>query len=293
APGWTAVYGAQGVITGRDVRTGDPASGTLRRLQDEYSAINPRLGVIRALRPGREAFASLGVLYEAPTTMELEDDARGGGATLDAMRGAVLEFGLRGETAVAADAPRWHWDASVYYARIRDAILSVDDPDAPGTSLSTNIDRTIHAGVEVLAGADIPLAPGHRIEPLPSATWNACSFDDDPVYGNNRLPAAPAYLLRGEVLYRNDAGFFAGPTFDLVGRRHADFANSYRVGSHGLVGLRIGVERARWEAFGEVRNLLDREHVGMLLVNDRAAAHASVLHAGEPRSVFVGVRMRY
>lgn len=293
APGWTAVYGAQGVITGRDVRTGDPASGTLRRLQDEYSAINPRLGVIRALGPGREAFASLGVLYEAPTTMELEDDARGGGATLDAMRGAVLEFGLRGETAVAADAPRWHWDASVYYARIRDAILSVDDPDAPGTSLSTNIDRTIHAGVEVLAGADIPLAPGHRIEPLLSATWNAFSFDDDPVYGNNRLPAAPAYVLRGEVLYRNDSGFFAGPTFDLVGRRYADFGNGYRVGSHALMGLRTGIARGGWEAFAGIRNVFDRRHVGMLLVRDHAGPGAPVLHAGEPRSVHVGMRVVY
>src|SRR5690606_41956259 len=86
APGWTAVYGAQGVITGRDVRTGDPASGTLRRLQDEYSAINPRLGVIRALGPGREAFASLGVLTEAPPTTALADDPRRGSATPVAWR---------------------------------------------------------------------------------------------------------------------------------------------------------------------------------------------------------------
>ena len=293
APGWTAVYGAQGVVTGRDVRTGDIASGAVRQLQDDYSAINPRLGVIRALGEGREAFASIGTLYEAPTTMELEDDVRGGGETLDAMRGSVLEFGLRGTTGVSADAAHWHWDASAYYARVRDAILSIDDPDAPGTSLSTNVDRAIHAGIEALAGASLPLGGGHRIEPLLSATWNAFSFDDDPLYGNNHLPAAPAYALRGEVLYRNDAGLFAGPTFDLVGRRYADFSNDYRVGSHGLVGLRLGMEREGWEAFGEIRNLFDREHVGMLLVHDRAASDASVLHAGEPRSVYVGLRVRY
>lgn len=293
APGWTAVYGAQGVFTGRDVRDGDLASGTVRRLQDDYSAINPRLGVIRALGKGHEAFASLGTLYEAPTTMELGDDVRGGDETLDAMRGTVLELGLRGATVAPADALRWHWDASVYYARVRDAILSIDDPGAPGTSLSTNIDRTVHAGLEALLGLSIPMAGGHRIEPLLSATWNAFSFDDDPVYGDNHLPAAPEYALRGEVLYRNDAGFFAGPTFDLVGRRYADFANRYRVGSYGLVGLRVGIERERWEAFGELRNLLDREHVGMLMVNDRAAADASVLHAGEPRSVYLGMRYRF
>ena len=28
----------------------------------------------------------------------------------------------------------WHWDVAAYYARIRDEILSVDDPAAPGTA---------------------------------------------------------------------------------------------------------------------------------------------------------------
>lgn len=294
APDWTLVYGAQGVLTGRDVRSTDIASGASRQLRADYASFNPRLGVIRRLAPGSEAFASLGRLYEAPTVFELEDDARGDGSTLDAMHGTVVEAGLRGASAPDGAAAAWHWDVSLYCARIRDAILSVEDPSAPGTSLSTNIARTVHAGLEAAVGASFrPGGGAYRIEPLVSATVNAFSFDDDPVYGDNDLPAAPAYAVRGEVMYRHARGFFAGPTFDLVGARHADFANRYRVGGYSLLGLRLGIERERWQLFAEARNLADRNHVATFSVRNRAAPGDAILQAGLPRTLHAGLRVRF
>ncbi|MGO1542557.1 MAG: TonB-dependent receptor family protein [Luteimonas sp.] len=294
APDWTLVYGAQGVFTSRDVRNTDVASGTLLNPTADYSSFNPRLGLIRGLGPGSQAYASLGRLYEAPTTFELEDDVRGDGSTLDAMHGSVVEIGMRGAVESGAAAAIWRWDVSAYYARIRDAILSIDDPGAPGTSLSANIDRTVHAGVEALVGGSFPLGGGaHRIEPQVSATWNAFSFDGDATYGDNDLPAAPGHVVRGEVMYRHDSGFHVGPTFDLVGARYADFSNTYRVGSYHLLGLRAGIERERWSAFGEIRNLLDEPHVGQLTVRDRAGADDALLQAGSPRAVHVGLRLRF
>jgi len=294
ATDWTLVYGAQGVFTGRDVSTTDLASGAVVNPKDDYSSLNPRIGVIRAISPTSELFASASRLYEAPTTFELEDDARGDGSTLDAMHGNVIEAGLRGATAGSAEATRWHWDVSAYYARLNDEILSIDDPSAPGTSLSANVDRTIHAGIEALVGASIPFAGGaHRIEPLVSASYNKFSFDGDAIYGDNDLPAAPDYAVRGEVMYRHDGGFFAGPTFDLVGSRYADFSNTYRVGSYSLLGLRAGIERQNWSLFAEVRNLLDKEYVGVLTVKDRANPNDALLQAGAPRSVSVGLRYHF
>ncbi len=293
APDWTLVYGAQGVFTRRDVRSVTVATGALQSPKGDYSSINPRLGVIRALGADSEVYGSLSRLYEAPTTFELEDDVRGGESTLDAMRGGVAEFGVRGASGAGGGAARWHWDVSAYYARIRNEILSVDDPGAPGTSLSANIDRTVHAGIEALFGASVPLGGAHRVEPLVSATYNAFSFDGDAVYGDNDLPAAPDYVVRGELMYRHDGGFHVGPTFDLVGSRHADFSNAYAVGSYRLLGLRAGVERGRWSAFGEVRNALGEKYVGLLTVRDRAGADDALLQAGEPRSVYLGLRLKF
>lgn len=294
APEWTLVYGGQGVFTSRDVSTIDIESGTRSNPNGDYASFNPRLGAIYALSPTNALFASLGRLYEAPTNFELTDDVRGNNTLLDAMHGNVVEVGMRGGTAMTTAAPRWNWDLSVYYAKIHDEILSVDDPFAPGTSLSENVDSTTHAGIEALVGASFPFAGGaHRIEPLVSVTYNDFSFDNDPVYGNNDLPAAPEYAVRGEVMYRNDNGFFAGPTFDLVGARWADFSNTYRVGAYTLMGLRVGVERERWEVFGELRNAFDEAYVGTMSVRDTADADAAILQPGAPRSVYVGMRLRF
>lgn len=177
---------------------------------------------------------------------------------------------------------------------LRNEILSIDSPTVPGTSLSTNIDKTTHAGIEAWLGASFAIGPGgHRIEPLLNMTFNAFSFDSDAVYGNNRLPSAPRYFLRGEVMYRNAAGFSAGPTFDLIGKRYIDFANSYGVGSYGLLGVRFGYTADRWEIFAEGRNLLDRLYVATVVVKDRANPNLEMLYPGSPRSVFVGTHYRF
>jgi iron complex outermembrane recepter protein len=292
APAWTLTYGAQLVEASRDVRTTDANSGEVRNPNVDYSAFNPRVGVIHALSARHELFASVSRLYEAPTSFELEDDVRGSNATLDAMHGTVYEMGLRGASA-ATSAAHWNWDVSVYYAQIRDEILSVDDPAAPGNSLTTNIDRTTHAGIEALLGASFALGGMHSIEPLVSVTLNDFSFDGDPVYGDNDLPAAPAYAVRGEVMYRNARGFHVGPTFDLIGERYADFVNSYRIGSYGLLGVRGGFSGEGWEVFAELRNLLDRKYVANVGVQNEAAPDAAILYPGAPISAYAGLRMSF
>jgi iron complex outermembrane receptor protein len=282
APRWTLVYGTQFVSADRDV------SG----FRGSYDAFNPRLGVILSLSEGSEWYASVSRIYEAPTTFELVDDATGAGTPLEAMHGVVVETGLRG-TAIHGDT-RLNWDVSGYYTGLRNEILSIDDPLAPGTSLSSNIDKTTHAGIETLFGASFAVGGDrHRIEPLLSATFNAFTFNSDPTYGDNRLPSAPRWFARGEVMYANASGFRAGPTFDFVGPRFVDFANSYRIGSYGLLGARTSFNSGRWELYAEARNLLDRQYVATVVVKDQASADSEVLFPGAPRSVYLGARYQF
>jgi iron complex outermembrane receptor protein len=293
APDWTAVYGAQAVSAGREIRNVTVATGALRNPEGDYRSVNPRVGLIHQLTPAVQLFANLSRLYEAPTLYELEDDVRGNQSTLDAMHGTVVEVGTRG--AHEAGRHRWHWDVAVYYARLRDEILSRDDPNAPGTSLSTNVDGTVHAGIEALLGASLALADAgtHRIEPLVNVTLNDFRFRGDPLYGNNRLPAAPTHAIRGELLYRHASGFFAGPTLDVIGRRYADFSNTYTVDGYTLWGLRAGLTGKDWELYAEARNLADRNYVSLFSVRNAAAADAAILTPGEPRSVYVGARLKF
>ncbi|WP_116365727.1 TonB-dependent receptor family protein [Parahaliea mediterranea] len=291
ASNWTLVYGLQALWTEREIWNETVASGALRNPEGSYDSVNPRLGLIYDVSDNVSLFANLSRTYEAPTNYELEDDVSASNALLDAMSGTVLEVGSRGQQALG-NASNWHWDVALYYGEINDEILSVDDPAAPGTSLSANVDNTIHAGIEALVGASFALdaAGVHSLQPTLSVTVNEFSFDDDALYGDNQLPAAPGYALRGEVLYRHASGFYAGPTFDVIDERYADFANTYQVESYQLLGLRAGYSSERWELFAEVKNLLDEDYIATVKVRDVAAPDAAVLAPGARLSAFAGVR---
>lgn len=290
---WTLVYGAQIVSANREVKTTTVSDGSVRNPEDDYSSVNPRAGVIFALSDNNQLFANVSRLFEPPTTFELEDDVSASDETLEAMQGTVVEFGTRGQAAIG-QASNWHWDATLYYAQIRDEILSMDDPNSPGDSLTTNIDKTTHAGIEMLAGASFAIGIGtHRIEPLISITYNDFQFDGDDVYGDNDLPAAPGYAVRGEILLRHLSGYYFGPTFDIVDERYVDFSNSYQVDGYELIGLRGGYETKDWKAFVDLKNLTDEEYVSTVSVRDVAAANADVLYPGAPRSVQVGFRVQF
>jgi len=295
APRWTLVYGTQGVVTRRAVRDKNLALGSTRDQQQTYSSINPRIGLIYDLAKNREVYANISRIYEAPNNFVLDNDIRKDNSTLAATQGVSYEVGTRGGGALPFDASTWRWSLALYYAQIRDEILSVENPAQPGNTFSQNYGKTVHAGVETLLGASFPFAGGaNRIEPIISVTYNHFRFDDDPSFGNNQLPYAPDYVLHGEVMVRNrDLGVYAGPTFDWVGARYVDMANTYGVDGYALVGLRAGVARGRWELFAEARNLTDKKYVSNVTVLTQADANARVLNAGGPRSVFVGMRLRY
>jgi iron complex outermembrane receptor protein len=285
------VLAAQSVSADRDVRNTDAVTNVLDNPKDSYSQINPRIGIIYAPRDELSIYANASRLFEAPTSYELQDNVAGGDATLDPMSGTVFEVGTRGGGDLGARGS-WAWDFSYYYARIDDEILSVEDPTAPGTSLVTNIDATVHSGVEGVLSASIGLGSGRSIEPLVSFTLNDFRFDADPVYGNNRLAAAPDYFVRGELIYRSADGFYAGPTFEFVGRRYADFANTYAIDSHGLLGVRAGWSSGRWTFFADLRNVLDEAYVANHAVRNVAGPDDAILNPGEPASAYFGmVRM--
>jgi iron complex outermembrane receptor protein len=289
---WTAVFGAQVVSAARDVLVTNALTGAVTNPDARYTTVNPRAGVIASLNEAGEVYGNVSRLFEAPTTFQLIDQVRGGNTTLDPMTGTVAEIGWR-STASPSQGIRWTWDIAAYYARISNEILSLDDPNAPGNSLVTNIDKTTHTGVEAFVGGSVAVSGAHRIEPQVSVTLNQFHFDDDPVYGTNRLPAAPPYAARGEVLYKHTGGFYAGPTFDFVGKRYVDFANSYTVDRYGLMGLRAGFSGRRWEVFGEVRNIFDTDYIATVSVLNVAPADARVLNPGAPVSAYTGLRYSF
>ena len=285
--------GAQVVAAERRVRRVDADSGAVRAPSGDFSRVNPRAGIIYRASRGVDLFANISSLYEPPTTYELEDEASGTSSVLEAMRGTVLELGTRGRRELA-EGGRFDWEVAVYRAEIENEILSIDDPNAPGTSLAANFEDTTHSGLEASFGAKLPLGSnGAVLAPRVSLSINDFSFDGDRYYGDNALPAAPGHVLRGEMLYRHPSGFYLGPTFEVVDERFADFANTYRVGRYELLGLRGGWAGERLNVFAEAVNVTEERYVATIGVRDRAAADADILNPGAPRSLYLGLRGRF
>jgi iron complex outermembrane receptor protein len=290
---WLLELAVQGVSADREIRNTSVATGALRNPRGSYSHVNPRVGFIRSVSEGIDFYGNLSTLYEVPTNYQLDDEASGSNGVLDAMHGTVLELGVRGQRTLSAER-QLAWDVAWYQAEVRDEILSVDDPAAPGTSLSSNIDRTRHDGLEAVVSAQLPIgSSGAAIAPVVSLTVNDFSFDNDAVYGNRELPAAPGYAVRGEVLLRLANGAFVGPTFDVIDDRYADFMNTYVIDSYTLVGLRAGWTNDKWHVFGEIKNAGDEQYIATHSVLDVAGPEAAILSPGEPQSAYFGVSARF
>jgi iron complex outermembrane receptor protein len=297
---WTLTPALQGVLAHREVNSigVNPVTGALNgqnsNPNDNYQGINPSLGLMYRFEKNASAYANVSRMYEPPTNYNLGDNVNAGAGdkTLKAMEGTSIEVGTRGTHDFNA-LNTMNWDLSLYYSWLNNEILSISPQ--PGLSLSTNVDNTIHAGVEGLIGGQFALDDKgtHAIAPMINITYNHFNFDHNPVYGNNRLAAAPDYFLKGEVLYRHASGFFIGPTFDVVGKRYADFTNNYKISGYGLLGARTGWSNNHYKVFFEARNLLDKNYVSSNSVVENGTAASQVLNSGAPVSFFGGVEVTF
>jgi iron complex outermembrane receptor protein len=285
APKWKLVYGAQAIHTTRSIKS----SG----FDETYSSVNPRAGLIHELTPNSELYSNISRAYEAPTLFQPTAYANSGtgastGRAVKATNGIVYEIGTRGQS--TSDGSRLYWDTAFYYAKLNDEILSAT---VMGETHPFNASKTSHAGIEALVGGSIPMGSGHQIAPLVSATFNRFNFVNDATYGNNQLPAAPIYAIRGELLYKHANGIFAGPTFDMIGSRYADFASTYKVDSYSLWGLRAGYSEKSWEVYGELRNAINKSYVSYTSVSGSYGPSDAVIYPGAPRTLYAGAKFRF
>ena len=261
---------------------------------NDYTGFNPSLGLMYNLTKNASLYTNATRLYAPPTNYNIADNITSGSSTtnLKAMEGTSVEIGTRGKHNINA-LNSVNWDLALYYSWLNNEILSVTP--ASGTPIAANFNNTVHAGVEGLIGGNFALegTGTHSIRPLLSYTVNSFNFDNDRTYGNNALPAAPDYFLKGEAMYHHSAGYFMGPTFDVVGKRWGDYANTYKIDSYGLLGMRTGWSNNHYKLYVEGRNLLDTVYVANTNILNTAGSGDAMLNVGAPLSFYGGVEITY
>jgi iron complex outermembrane receptor protein len=246
-----------------------------------YDGFSPKVGWRHEFSPRVQAFANYSRSFEPPSFGEL---AGGPGITqVNAQKAQTFELGTRGAL------PALEWDAAVYHAKVEDELLA--QQDGSGNLLGTvNAPHTLHSGVEL---GMVCRLRGFELRAM--YLWNDFRFDGHPVYGNNTLPGIPEQFLRGELLYRTPAGFYAGPTFEWSPRSYpVDMANTLYAAPYALVGAKVGMQVARgFSWFVEGRNLANEKYAATTsVIADANGMDTAAFNPGEGRGVFAGLEWK-
>ncbi|MEO8004609.1 MAG: TonB-dependent receptor [Betaproteobacteria bacterium] len=274
------VVGAQASRSSRKYEDHFLANGD-NSFDSDYEAISPKFGWRHEFSPQVQAFANVSRSFEPPSFGEL---AGGPGITqVSAQKADTLEIGSRGNLTDLT------WDAALYYAKVRDELLGLND--ANGNPLGTvNAPHTLHVGAEL--GVTKRLS---NIELRAAYLWNDFRFDGDPVYGNNTLPGIPKHFFKGEALYRFASGFYIGPTAEWSPQRYpVDMANTLFADSYALFGLKLGSQsKTGLSWFVEGRNLSNQKYAATTnVIANAKGADSAQFNPGEGRGVYAGVEWK-
>lgn len=249
-------------------------------VEQSYTGRVGRLGLRHDYAPGIQFYGNLSQSHEPPTLSEMA-----GAQVINknaAQTANTLELGLR-----------WKYDTldldlAVYRSEIRDELLALND--ANGNALGTiNADRTLHQGFE-FGGSwtlDQFVVRGQYL-------LNDFRFDNDKVYGDNRLGGIPKQFVKGEVLWQQN-GWYAGPTLEWVpGHYNVDHAETLYAEGYAIWGAKLGYRQPHgFGFFVEGRNVSDKTYIATTgVVADAKGQDQAQFLPGDGRAVFAGVEWR-
>jgi iron complex outermembrane receptor protein len=279
---WALSLGAQALKSERRSRDLFITGGNDESFDVDYSGFSPKIGVLYQLDPQTQFFGNLSRSLEPPSFGELTGGP--GVSQVEEQRATTAELGFRTRR------DRLSMDLALYRARVDDELLALTD--GAGNPLGTvNAKRTIHQGLEF--GLAWQLAEAFKLSA--NYLWNDFRFDEDPVYGDNKLAGVPPGQLRAELRWQPSERFYATPNLEWVPNDYyVDHANSFRAPGYTLLGLKIGGRiGGQWNWFADARNLQDRKWIATTnVVADARGRDGANFLPGDGRSIYVGVEWR-
>jgi iron complex outermembrane receptor protein len=160
-----------------------------------------------------------------------------------------------------------------------------------------NANRTRHYGVETGLAWQIPGALFVRggegrdyITMRVAYTFGRFTYVNDPTYGSNDIPGAPAHHVNAELKYEHPSGFSISPRVEWVPESYfVNSDNTVKNDAWATLGLRAEwtVARAGLTAFLEALNLVDERYSGSVQVDNAAARF---FEPADRRAVYAGLR---
>jgi iron complex outermembrane recepter protein len=276
----------------------DPEGNQSNR--QDFWGFNSKFGAIYEINRKTQAFVNFSRSWQPPSLDNLVDFTEGPNSSvaytpLQPQHAWTAEVGTRGEYS------RFQWELSLYRSWVRDELLEIND--AFGNDIGTrNVPRTNHQGIE--ASLEVELLreilvskqsnrSGDRLSFDQSYTLNDFHFDQNAVYGDNRLPGIPIHVYEAQLLYEGPSGFYAGPNLQCNPSRYpVDEANTLFADSYALLGFRTGFRRTNgFSVFIDCRNLTNQRYAASIdvIADARTEPSPEIFHPGDGRSFYGGV----
>jgi len=300
-PRCSILAGAQAIFAERHFKDEfftDEAGNQSNR--QNFWGFNPKLGAMYEIDSKIQAFVNVSRSWQPPSLDNLVDFDEGPNSSvvytpLSPQHAWTIEVGTRGEYS------RFEWELSLYRSWFRNELLEIND--AFGNDIGTrNVPRTNHQGIETSLEIELlrdvlvkkqSNRAGDRLSIDQSYTLNDFHFDQNAVYGDNRLPGIPVHVYEAQLLYQNPFGFYAGPNLQCnLSRYPVDEANTLFADSYVLLGFRAGFRRTNgFSVFIDCRNLTNQHYAASIdvIADARTEPNPEIFHPGDGRSFYGGV----
>ncbi len=257
-----------------------------------FSKTTPALGLVYAVSPALNLYASAGTGFETPTLNELSyaTPSTGFNFNLKPSTSRQAEIGLK---AFVGDATRVN--LALFRITTEDEIVVAES--SGGRTSYTNAGRTRRKGVELSAESEWT----RNVTARAALTWLDAVYDDafvsrgDTVPAGNRIPGIPELAAYAEVAWKPADGLTLATEAVYRGDIEVNDLNDARPApAYTLVNLRLSAEQKSgpWTVGELIRldNVFDRKHIGSVIVGD---AQGRFYEPGPERSVYAGVRATY
>lgn len=255
-----------------------------RSLEDwNYSA-----GLSYRLTPQQSLYARLASSFETPTISELGNPQGGGfNSAVQPAQAFSRELGIKGEW------PALRYGLALYRIELEDELVSFSLPTQPGRNFYRNAGQSRRDGLEL--SLDWQLADAWRWSA--AYAYNRYRFEDYQTaagdFSGKRIPGIPRQTLFSELAYEYQ-GVYVRLGVTAQARVYANDANSQSAPGHAVFNLRLGkrfqVGEQSLEPYLGVDNLLGREYVDNLRIND---GNARYFEPGPGRTLYAGLRVLF
>jgi iron complex outermembrane receptor protein len=245
---------------------------SLTRDTVDFTFLNPSTGWVWepvAKNHEIQVYGNIARSGEAPTMGDLYQSGSTQFLSQKKQNALTVEIGSRGKLGPMG------WEAALYQSWLENEFLISESFPGSGTFVTRNTPHSNHRGAELGFHIEFlpqPKAGADSLKWTSTFTWNDFHLENDPLYGNHRLPGAPEFLLQHELRYQNTRGWYVAPqlTFQPDGI-NVDYANTLKSDAFTLLGFRAGYEgKTGPQLFVEIQNLTDERYINEVSVTGNA-----------------------